>query len=277
MRSVGKSFSLLLIVILAVSSLMMVKPACAQITKPSIPEFTVKLVDRSYDVPASTSIDPYTGKTVTYGAEHVRNSTMEFTIKNQPFDSSNGFILYYDIRWKGHFVEIWTEVWEPHEFSIKMSDSDYTTIVFVSSGGGAFVGPDSAQINLPFGGQLDLQVEVFVGGYVPGTGAYPELNRHFVIEAESGWSNTQTLTNSDGSVTVSPSPTSTSSSTPTATPTLAPSPTPTPVKSLQNIFLSENPLLTTAVITAVLFLVVAVVSLLLYRRHQKNSKLGKSP
>jgi len=62
-----KAFSLLLFVILVVSSLMMVESANAQsIPKPSVPEFTAKYVDRSFIVPASTSIDPYTGQNVTH-------------------------------------------------------------------------------------------------------------------------------------------------------------------------------------------------------------------
>jgi hypothetical protein len=42
-------------------SIMMITGVFASIPKPSVPEFTVKLVDSSYDIPASSLIDPYTG------------------------------------------------------------------------------------------------------------------------------------------------------------------------------------------------------------------------
>ena len=60
-----------------------------EIPKPSIPEFTLKLVANPYDVPPtnSTKIDPYTGEeTVTIiPGYHVENKLIEITIRNQPF------------------------------------------------------------------------------------------------------------------------------------------------------------------------------------------------
>lgn len=79
-----KSFALVLILILTVSSIIMVKSAFSSITKPSVPEFTVKLVDSSYDVPTSYSIDPYTGQNVTHAGSHVESRTLDVKIKNQP-------------------------------------------------------------------------------------------------------------------------------------------------------------------------------------------------
>lgn len=52
-----------LIAILAAPSLTVLQLASAAST-PSVPQFTVKQVDRSYDVPATYDIDPYTGKTL---------------------------------------------------------------------------------------------------------------------------------------------------------------------------------------------------------------------
>jgi hypothetical protein len=69
-----KPATLLLITVLAVSSLIMVSSAFAQsITKPSVPEFTLVLVDSSYDVPTTYSIDPYTGENVTHNGYHVED------------------------------------------------------------------------------------------------------------------------------------------------------------------------------------------------------------
>lgn len=73
----------------------MVKPAHAQsIPTPSVPEFTVKFVNASYEVPTSYSTDPYTGQNVTHSSYFVENSSIELTITNQPFvsfiDNING-------------------------------------------------------------------------------------------------------------------------------------------------------------------------------------------
>jgi hypothetical protein len=59
----SKRATLLLIAVLTVSSLLMVKAAPASVSTPkqSVPEFTVKLIDSSYNVPATTTIEPYTG------------------------------------------------------------------------------------------------------------------------------------------------------------------------------------------------------------------------
>ena len=76
MGSTSKGVSLLFVVVLAVSSLMMVESAFAQsIPKPSVPEFTVKFVDRSYSVEESSQINPYTGKTEVIPAHRVQNYT----------------------------------------------------------------------------------------------------------------------------------------------------------------------------------------------------------
>ena len=77
MGRLSKSFALLLVLIMALSSLglLIIKPACAQsIPQPSVPEFTLKVVQDSFNVPISYSI--------------------EVTIKNQPFVYSFGGVTY---------------------------------------------------------------------------------------------------------------------------------------------------------------------------------------
>lgn len=110
MGTISKSLRLLLVVMLAVSSLLAIQQTYAQsIPKPSAPEFTVKYADYSYDVPPTYGIDQYTGKNVTINeGYHVDNRTIVFTIKNQPFtaysDSSGNHIeLYYNFKAKGHY------------------------------------------------------------------------------------------------------------------------------------------------------------------------------
>jgi hypothetical protein len=107
MGRLSKSFSLLIILILAISSLIMVKPTFAQtIPEPSIPEFNVKCVYSSYNV---ATIDLYTGINTT---EQINNSTIQVIIKNQHYsysDNNTTYLLYYNVRWKPHFGETWSE------------------------------------------------------------------------------------------------------------------------------------------------------------------------
>jgi hypothetical protein len=218
-----KSLALAFILILVTSSLIMVEVARAQ-TKPSVPEFTVTFIDKSYDAPASTSIDPYTGKTVTNPSYHVENRTIELTIKNQPHDSSDK--LYYNIRAKGHFAQNWTALYG-YENSPRMSNSDYTILVFSSSGEGLFRGFYGAEVYAPSGGEVDFQVEAFVGGYeyVEPQGGNPiGSGWHFKSIAESGWSNSQTITVDASVPTATPN---TSTSSPSQTPLPAQEPFPT--------------------------------------------------
>ena len=57
---------------MAISSLVMIDSASAQsIPKPSTPGFSLRLIDNSYDVPPTTTVNPYTGKTETSGGYHV--------------------------------------------------------------------------------------------------------------------------------------------------------------------------------------------------------------
>jgi len=81
--------------------------------KPSVPEFTLKVVEYPYDVAPTTTADPYTGKTVTTQADyHVENKSIEITIINQPFspyDDANDkrISLYYNVTVKGHYEDNW--------------------------------------------------------------------------------------------------------------------------------------------------------------------------
>lgn len=105
---------LLLVMVLAASSVTLTKQSAAQLPTPSTPQFTVRYVDYSYYIPPTYGIDPYTGQNVTVQAgSYVDNRTVEFTIRNQPFIpaqdlSGNTIGLYYNFRYKGHFGDQWS-------------------------------------------------------------------------------------------------------------------------------------------------------------------------
>jgi len=183
--------------------------------KPSVPEFTVKLVAHPYDVPTTYSTDPYTGETITHAGYHVENKSIEVSIKNQPFTpytdmDGKSINLYYNVRVKGHFEENWTELFSasgeyPSAGSYPKQDygSQYTIVFYPRI--------------VPSNGQMDFQVEALVGYYTQvylgNTPAYYDV---FTGET-SDWSNTQTITIGE-SQTPTPSPAITPTPTPTITP-----------------------------------------------------------
>ena len=116
MNGKSKKLCLILILTLSTASLLAVKPTLAEPTpKPSVPAFTLKYVDNSYDVSPIYSADQYTGNTVmTQAGYHVENKSVELTITNKPFSSfkdasGNTLNLYYDIRWKGYYGDYWAD------------------------------------------------------------------------------------------------------------------------------------------------------------------------
>lgn len=116
-------FSLLLIVILAVSSLMMIESTSAQNTPPTplyvpnTPDFTIEITNSSYYVPVTYSVDPSTGQEVandSYYSGYVDALNVTLTIKNQPLalttksDLENGFKYFIDA--KPHNSANWTQL-----------------------------------------------------------------------------------------------------------------------------------------------------------------------
>jgi hypothetical protein len=185
----SKRATLLLIAVLIVSSLIVVESAFAQ----SVPDFTLKFEAHPYDVPTTYGIDPYTGKNVTIEeGYHARNETIIFTIKNQPFSN-----LFYNIRYKGHFGDVWTKLYSYEQYSsgslVPQSNSAYTVI--------------SIPAKYPFvnGAKIDFQVQavryhyvqVFISDHPMAPPPLNEIGHYeerFTLSGTSGWSNTQTMT-----------------------------------------------------------------------------------
>jgi hypothetical protein len=263
----NKRLALLLIPILTASSLIMAKPAFAQIPKPSVPEFTVKFIDASYYTPTTYSIDPYTGKNVTHPSYYVANKTIIVSIKNQPFvstyDSSGGWntSLLYNIRIKGHFTENWTNLYLVDDLPAK-SNSDYTVFSYVSEQPNCentYILGD-IMTDFPAGAQVDFQVEA-MNGYVhrvfnPNATNQLEMYPYEFTGEESGWSNTQTITiNTNDATTLFTSP---SPSSPTPTPTSSESPSPSENTSLFSLSLEQIVIIILSATVVVLLVVVAV-------------------
>jgi hypothetical protein len=244
MDSISKSLSLLLIVVLLItSSLLIIKFANAQtIPKPSIPEFTLKLVSHPYDVAPETTIDPYTGKTViTQHGYHVENKTVEITIKNQVLPKlSDSNYLYYNVSYKGQYGTEWKYFgYSQYEPIIRQSNSDYTIINFE---------------NLPVEGQMDFRVQAQIGYYSEIFYPMQFMDTHFYtfIGEVSGWSNTQTIT------------------IPEINPTVTPTDTPYPTGNTPTDNSITLPITTLAIIILIAVLVPSLASIMLYRKRQRG-------
>ncbi len=183
--------------------------SAASIYKPSTPEFTLEIVDNSYDVPPTYKTDEFTGKTVVDSpGYHVDNLQLQVTIKNQALKynaAEKGYHLYYNIRTKGHFGETWREHYPVYE---SYKSVDYTNITY-----GQYISERAPQSegeytvaalglnDYAIDAQIDVQVQALIGhdstkfynehplapypigGYKPAV-AY---------DSESPWSNTQTI------------------------------------------------------------------------------------
>ena len=271
MSKISKTVALILTLTIAMSCLISitVKPANAQtIPKPSVPEFTVNYVDRSYDVPIEyhTSTDPFTGEEVTTssGGNHVTSKTIDITIKNIPYsdiylDDEKVIKLYYAIRTKGHFAD-WTPVASGgYSFTrVLASNSDSTIVTLRIGNRDNDILMDYADVVIQEGGQEDFQVNAQAGHkYMTYAGLYP-MGSEFEQYAESGWSNTQTIT-----IPAYVPITSNSTSYPSSTlPNMGPT-----ASSIPN---NADLTLTSTLIIIAIF-VVTVVSLLLYVRHLKRN------
>ena len=200
------------------SSLIAVRTAFAQsIPKRSVPDFTIKYADYSYDIPPTYGIDQYTGKTIIIQqGSHVDNRTVEFTIKNQPFTAyndtnGNWTTLYYLFRFKGAYGSYWSNYPETgHSYGrftglfpdTSASNSDYTVIMINLL---ALTSYPSGTPEIPTGATIDFQVQAMMGYIViEHTGMLAGDFYGFTGE-RSDWSNTQTITIGESTSLSSPS------------------------------------------------------------------------
>ncbi|MCL1977366.1 MAG: hypothetical protein FWG55_04575 [Candidatus Bathyarchaeota archaeon] len=197
----------MLVTVLVASSLLAltVAPAIAQAGfKPSVPQFTVKLIDNSHDIPPSTttSTNPYTGEetTDTNSGRHVVDKNIEITIKNQPFTpykDADGYehTLVYQVEFKGRFED--EQGWKLVT-TTGQSDSQYTTITVPQYN----LRMLNVDINsLPTGSQLDFRVNAITRYDKPRpfTDGDMFFGYESVVDTSSGWSGVQTITISDKS------------------------------------------------------------------------------
>jgi hypothetical protein len=279
MGRISKSLALIFILVIAISCLMMFTVLNAQTPKPSAPEFTIKYVDNSYNIPPTYGIDQYTGQNVTIKAgQHVDSRNIEFTIKNQPFKpytdtNGNHITLYYSFRFKGAYGNDWSNYPDTsHTYGVytglfpdtSASNSEYTVIMISLP---ALTNYPKGTPEIPTGAKLDFQVRAIMGnisiesiGWLAG-GSYG-YNGQF-----SDWSNTQTVTITNGATSTSISASDSPNPTPTLTPNASAITNPT-----TNPSVPEFPLWT---ISLLLIVTMASVGLMFYHKKQKQGKLAE--
>jgi hypothetical protein len=254
-----------------------IKSADAQtVSKPSVPQFTVQLVDYSYDVPPSTTttIDQYTGEksTTTTPGYRVENKTIEITINNQPFTpyvGTNGitYYLYYTVQSKGRFGEDWQN-WG----STVQTKNPY--------GGGFWPSPEYSQGSIVSdsansytnGAQVDFRAEAIIGHYVPDSPDHMFPQYWFETDVSSGWSSVQTVTIDRDSFNHStPNPTTSSTPLPASSPQASTYYSSTQ-KTVTTVHYSMIILLVCA-IGLIIGIIVTLVVVLLLRRHPKTDNL----
>jgi hypothetical protein len=313
MGKINKAFALTQILIIVVSCpiLLIANPTSAQtIAKPSIPEFTIKIVDASY---STTTVNPYTGLEET---KQTSNISIEIKITNQQFGYSNSQI-YYNIRAKPSFGNDWVEAYPLQNRSSSPINSDGTftmalyvndnspqstpisttlpfpieqTSIYGQSGNFYniqkryhFEGDDqqyfSFVTDIPEGGKVDFQIEAILGHnstywYIQHP-LYPEYGGLYqsaiAYDSTSGWSNTQTISIPDGKITVSSSPNPTQSPTTTSTTTSSTTSPDTNSDSTGSITLPLNIFVAIIAVTAVVVAIAVALLALTFRRRRVNS------
>jgi hypothetical protein len=228
MSTIGKSFALILILLMAISSasLLIVKPTNAQtLPTPSIPQFSLKFVDSSYDVPTSVTTDPFTGQNTTMQGYHVQQSTLEIIIVNQQlvYQSKEypGASFYYNVNFKGQFDSSWRRWFFPDNMPLANASGPQTIITMGTLSGNSLnvsSGSQPTEIDVPSNGTIDFQVQALIGQ----VGKVAQSLGGWEFDGQtSGWSTTQTITIPASSTSSTPTPTIPNSG-PTSSPTLTP-------------------------------------------------------
>ncbi len=269
MTRIKKELSVGLIV-LFVLSVLIVFPVIALetqtngIPKPAIPEFTIRYVNNSYFKPETpvSSVNPYTGevKTWTEGGYLVKNLTIEVTIKHQSFPptiNNSAMQLYYNFRLKGPYEQGWSNL------NLRSDDQvDFNYLPAQNSAGDTVI---DLPANTYAGGTVQLEVRAILGGtFVFGSGGYP-YSQVYTAYATSDWSNLQTI-----KVAANTAPNITPSITPYSPTTTAPNYTQSP-NSVPNNDLPVTISLTNILLIAIVFLLVIIALILLYRRKASRS------
>ena len=224
MCRIRKILSLVLFLAFVVSSLIIAKPeqTSAQTTNTPIPQVTASLNPTSSPTPTPIStltptptiiypkplIPEFTVKLISSLPE-INKSTIELTIKNQPFDNNgtDHYSFVYDVR----IIDIdgnWRNFYNAEDGYPTRSNSSYTVFSYSLEKSAYYPSNPTTlgSILIPIDGNLTFQVRAMIG--FRDRGIYSNGVMPYVFKGEtSDWSNTQTIT--VGEISSSPTPTPT--------------------------------------------------------------------
>jgi hypothetical protein len=161
MTKASKCLCVCLVVILALSSGLIVKPSSGQ-SMPSTPEFTVRFVGPAYNVSSIILFDSNQSSFVRYDSNYtVEYSNLEIKIKNQPKAPSN---YYFEIESKLHTDENWTTWYYFSDLLPKQSSSEYTTLTY-SWTGSLLQGMPTHSIHMPNNTEIDIRIQSMIGSF----------------------------------------------------------------------------------------------------------------
>ncbi|HSV50272.1 MAG TPA: hypothetical protein VLH35_08135 [Candidatus Acidoferrales bacterium] len=257
-QAAKKGSSIILLALLVASTLLLFPQLTSGQTKPTIPDFTVTSVDRSYDMAPIYTVDPYNGETKMISPSyHVTNINLDITIKNQAFTSQkttdgNYTQLCYLVRAKGHF-----EQWPAYTYS-GLLDVNSSTLIPASSSSYTVLSFPLNRWNIQTTGQLDFQVKAVIANFYYTGGQDYWIPRHITSEIinEGDWSNTQTINIGNNSSTTTQSPIVAPTQQPINTPSNGTTSNQPEVK--QNVAFDWQTFVIIALTTAVAILVVIV-------------------
>ena len=195
MVTVKKKFAVLLTYIIFIGLLSFVTyevVTAMPVDKISAPEITtITYANNSYDVPASITIDPFTGKPIENPAYDVDNRTLQFVINKNTISYNRGYLNYL-MRMKGSFTEDWIDI----AYFRADGTSSLTSITFSSSRTEGHLSYDGNSFYLPLEGEVDFQVQAQVWGEVMAdtTPDNPFGGSVSTLFAKSDWSKTRHLT-----------------------------------------------------------------------------------
>jgi hypothetical protein len=252
---ISKSIAIFIIALVAISTVLMAKSANAQtIPKPSVPEFTIKMVGPSFEIPPTYSFNPNTGLFDANDGYHIQYSTIKIVIKNQPFSNQTNYdYFYYNVRIKPHNYSdsYWHELFYAGVDGYPIQTQSDCTVIPLSVEG--------SQVNwgiIPTSETTDIQVEAMIGHIGRNNTMFPYPYPYVFFGETSGWSNTQTVTLPEKVPIASDFTPNPSSTLPNMGPTSPPN--------------TNSDLTVTLTFIIIGILVITVVSLLLYVRHLKK-------
>jgi hypothetical protein len=211
MVNVNKAFSICIIAILAISSLIIIKSVSAQVdvTTPSTPNFGVRYEIFPIYVPPVYGVDASTGKAmITKEGYTAFDETVFVEIVNQPFVSykdsnGNNIQLFYNIRWKEPSNNSWIYLDEkPQLTQTPNSEQTITTFDFIGN-----YHRISEGLDIPIGSETDFQVEAYIGYYTTDNVFTGKISGWIDPQSIMHAANYSTTTNPNASSTPSQNPT----------------------------------------------------------------------